>query len=354
LCYWRLQARTLTSIAAFLTWDMDVTGNDRPERVPAAVVTADFFQTLGVTAASGRTFAADDTGGRAVAVVSHGYVQRHFGADASALGRSLWINGRRRVIVGVMAADVRFPAPVDLWLPPWHVVPEYPLDPSADPTRNRGSHYLGVIARLHPGASRESAQLEQRAIFRRLIAQYPQEMVAEDADFQLLPVREWLTGDLSSGLLILLCAVAVVLLLACANIANLMFARATARARELAVRTALGASAAAITRQVVMETVMLAGSGGAMGLLASRWVLPMLIAFSPSDVQDVQPVVTAPVALFSMLISGVAALLCSVPAAFQSVRLSRSPLIWRQHGVAATPVPHGAVTCWLRRNVPRR
>src|SRR3954467_1030650 len=281
---WRLQARSLISIAAFLTWDMDVTGNDRPERVPAAVVTTDFFQTLGVTAVSGRTFAADDTGGRAVAIVSHGYVQRHFGTDTTALGRSLWINGRQHVIIGVMAADVRFPTTVDLWLPPRHVIPEYPLDPSADPTRNRGSHYLGVVARLHQGATRESAQLEQRAIFHRLIAQYPKEMVAEDANVQLLPVRDWLTGDLSSGLLILLCAVAVVLLLACANVANLMFARASARAHELAVRTALGASAAAITRQVVTESVMLAAAGGTMGLLASRWVLPTLIAFSPSDV----------------------------------------------------------------------
>jgi len=311
--------------------------------VPAAVVTTDFFQTLGVTAVSGRTFAADDTGGRAVAIVSHGYVQRHFGTDTTALGRSLWINGRQHVIIGVMAADVRFPTTVDLWLPPRHVIPEYPLDPSADPTRNRGSHYLGVVARLHRGATRESAQLEQRAIFHRLIAQYPKEMVAEDANVQLLPVRDWLTGDLSSGLLILLCAVAVVLLLACAYVANLMFARASARAHELAVRTALGASAAAITRQIVTESVMLAAAGGTMGLLASRWVLPTLIAFSPSDVQNVQPVVTAPVALFSVLISGVAALLCSVPPAVQSMRLGRSPLIRRQHGMAATP--HGA---WRR------
>jgi hypothetical protein len=141
---WRSRATSFTSFSAFLVWDLDVIGFERPERVSAAVVTPEFFTTLGARARVGRVFTTTDgRDGAPVAILSEGYARRHFGAESAALGRTLRIDGRSCAVVGVMGAGVRFPTVVDLWIPARQKVPEYPLDPQADVTTNHGSHYLG-------------------------------------------------------------------------------------------------------------------------------------------------------------------------------------------------------------------
>ena len=332
---WRAASSSFTSIAAFLVWDVDVTDAGKPDRVSAAVATTNIFETLGVRPVLGRGFASDDED---TVVISEGYWRRRFGEDSSVVGRSLSVNGRPHVIIGVMPDSVRFPATVALWVPPRHLIPEYPLDPTADPTQNRGAHYLGVVARLKPGVALGAARAEQRTIFERLIARYPSQMVPEDAEVALIPLREWLSGDLRSPLLSLLGVVGVILLLACANVVNLLLSRSVSRARELHVRAALGASRARLAMHVLTECALLAGAGGLCGLLASWWTLPWLLSLSPHEVSEVDPATGVPTILFAAAISSVALALVGVAPVWQLFRAGGAASI-RHSGRGATAGP---------------
>jgi putative ABC transport system permease protein len=325
---WRGQAASFTALATLRESDFDLTGGDRPERLTGAIVTGSFFDVMGVAPQFGRTLnSVDDDSGQRPIVLSDALWRRRFGADAGIVGRSILLNGTAHVVVGVMPAGFRFPpGAAELWAAPRHVVPEYPLAPTVDQTQNRRGHYLGVYGRLGPGVSVAAAQREQRAIFTRLVKQYPQDMVNDDIDVPLVPLREWLVGDITPALMVLLAVAGLVLLIACANIANLMMARASGRAQEIGIRTALGAARLRIVRQLLTESVVLAVLGGALGLLTAWWALPLLLAMSPDDVQSVTAVMDWTVVLFAL---GVSLLTGVIFGCAPAVQLARG-------GVAAT------------------
>ena len=302
---WRGQAASFSALATLRESDFDLTGGDRPERLSGAIVTGSFFDVMGVAPALGRTLTTlDDDSGQRPIVLSDALWRRRFGADAGIVGKSILLNGAAHIVVGVMPTGFRFPpGAAELWVAPRHVVPEYPLAPTVDQTQNRGGHYLGVYGRLKPGVSVAAAQREQRAIFTRLVKQYPKDMVSDDIDVALVPLREWLVGDITPALMVLLAVAGLVLLIACANIANLMMARASGRAQEIGIRTALGAARVRIVRQLLTESVVLAVLGGALGLLTAWWALPVLLAMSPDDVQSVTAVMDWTVVLFALGVS---------------------------------------------------
>ena len=254
---------------------MNVTGAGEPERLPAAMVSGSFFETLGMPARLGRTLAPGDDrpGANHVAVVSSALWQRHFGSDPGALGRVLELDGTPFTIVGVLPPAFDLPAPeVELWLP---------LSTVGEDTvpHRREVRWLDVVGRLRKDAAPESVRAGLDALFTRLAAQFPD----SNSGFEharLIPLQTAMTGDARGPILVLLGAVSLVLLIACVNIANLLLARATARQREVAIRTALGASRARLVRQFLVESLVLSLSGGAIGVLIARWGIDGLAALS--------------------------------------------------------------------------
>jgi putative ABC transport system permease protein len=318
---WRQQSTSFDALAAHRDATFDVTGFDKPERVQGAIVTSSFFAVVGVAPAHGRAFGpADDERGERVAILSQAYWQARFGSDPRVVGRTIVLNGERFAIVGVMPAGFRFPESANVWVPPRHLMPEHPLRPMADAAQMRGSHYLNVFGRLKPGVTVPAAQAEQRAIFERLIKQYPADMDESDLDVTIVPLRRALVGDIEAALLILLATVATVLLIACANIANLMLARSAVRAQEITVRLALGASRGRVMRQLLTESVVLALAGGALGALIAAWSLPLLATLAPASVRDVHATLSVPVIVFSCLLSLVTGVIFGCVPALQSAR----------------------------------
>ncbi|HEY2432937.1 MAG TPA: ABC transporter permease [Vicinamibacterales bacterium] len=319
---WRNQAASFTALATLREADFDLSGGDRPERLTGAIVTGSFFDVMGVAPALGRTLVpADDDSGQRPVVLSNATWRRRFGADAGIVGRSIVLNGAAHVVVGVMPAAFLFPpGAAELWVAPRHVVPEYPLAPTVDQTQNRGGHYLGAYGRLKPGVTLGAAQREQRAIFTRLLQQYPNDVTQDDVDLVLVPLREWLVGDITPALMVLLAVAGLVLLIACANIANLMLARASGRAQEIGIRTALGAGRGRIARQLLTESVVLAVLGGGLGVLTAWWILPVLLAMSPEDVQGVNTAMNRTVVLFALGVSVVTGTIFGCVPALQAAR----------------------------------
>jgi putative ABC transport system permease protein len=317
---WRREAASFSAMSAYEVWDLDVTGRERPERVTGAVVNGTFFDVVQVPPALGRPLTASDEGANSqVAVLSDGYWRRRLGSDPEVIGTRLTINGRVYTVVGVMPPSFALPESTSIWIPPRRFVPEHPLRPDEDASRNYGSHYLGMYARLKPGVSLQSAQAEQRTIFKRLLVRHPDEMEDADAEVTLIPLREWLVGDIEPALLALFSAVGLVLLIGCANIANLMLARSTARAQEIDVRAALGAPRSRIVRLLLTESVLLATFGGAAGILCALWITPLLTSMSPQSVRDVHPGITGPVMLFALGLSLFTGIVFGCVPAWQSV-----------------------------------
>ncbi len=325
---WHAQTASFTALATLREADFDLGGGDRPERVSGAIVTGAFFDVMGIAPALGRTLApSDDASGQRPVVLSDALWRRRFGADPGIVGKPVVLSGAAHVVVGVMPAAFRFPPDAaELWAAPRHVVPEYPLAPAVDQTQNRGGHYLGAYGRLKPGVSLDAAQREQRAIFTRLVQQYPRDMTNDDIAVTLVPLREWLVGDITPALVVLLAVAGLVLLIACANIANLMLARASGRAQEIGIRTALGAARLRIVGQLLTESIVLAVAGGALGLLTAWWALPLLLALSPDDVRSVPAAMNWTVVLFALGVSVLTGLVFGCAPALQAAR----------EGIAAT------------------
>jgi putative ABC transport system permease protein len=290
----RRQNRSFEHLSAYGRERFNLTGREQPEVILGAQVSPDFFQMLKVDPSPGRGFRQEEgrPGQARVAVLSHGLWQRLFGADPKIVGRPITLNGESYTVVGVTPRGFELPRRTEIWVP-------LALDLANE---SRGGHYLGAIGRLKQGISLEKAETEMIGIAARLEKQYPDSNTAWTVD--LIPLQEIAVEDIRPILMILLVAVAFVLLIACANVANLLLARVASRERELAVRAALGASRTRLVRQMLIETALLFVAGGALGLLLAHWGVKALIALDPEGIPRAQEIgVDSRVLAFTFFVS---------------------------------------------------
>jgi putative ABC transport system permease protein len=275
---WRSQSRSFLGMAAYGLRELSMTGGDRPEAVTAALVGSDFFRVVGVPPALGRTFTPDEDrpGGGHVVVLANAFWRRRFAADPRIVGRKLSLDGQSFVVVGVMPPTLDFPAWGATGVPLWA-----PLAWTETERAVRGIHDYSVIARLKPGVGLRQAQAEMDAISSRLARQYPADDQGWGATVAELP--EYLVRSVRPALMILLGAVAFVLLIACANVANLTLAKSLGRQKEMAIRSALGASQGRMLGQALAESTLLALAGGALGLVVAHFGVALIVAFLSTD-----------------------------------------------------------------------
>lgn len=271
---WRANLKSFDHLASHVWWTGNVTGGERPERIQGFQVSADYFETLGLRPALGRTFVAgeDEPGRDRLVVLSWGLWKRRFGGDSGVLGTVVSINGIPRTIIGVMPDGVRYPAPAEMWAP---------YAPSPETWTQRQAHYLLVTGRLAPGRTIEQARTELATLSAALAGQYPE--TNRNWSTNVRPLVRDTARQIEPMLAVLMAAVGFVLLIVCANVANLILARATGRGRELGIRVALGASRARIARLVLVESLVLALAGGAGGVLLALFGVDLLTSLVPAD-----------------------------------------------------------------------
>src|SRR5262245_13686771 len=273
------QQTVLSDIAAYHNTSFTVTGGAQPHQVGGLIATANYFSLLGVTAARGRAFQPEDghPGAARVAVASYDFWQKRFGGDPNLLGKTLRINGESVSVIGIMPPSLPPLAPgqsPELWVNPRFGVPEVEMNFHGEADRFVEYH-LRILARLKPGVSVRQAQAELDAIMARLAGQYPNQ---KGHGARVLSLAELFVGDLRQTLLLLFGAVGLVLLIACANVTNLLLVRGAARTREFTIRAAVGASRFALLRQLLVESVLLSLIGGLAGLMLAAWGLKLILA----------------------------------------------------------------------------
>ena len=314
---WR-QNQVFSHLTAYREDGFNLQTGTGTQRLEGTRVTADFFHVLGVQPALGRDFSAqeDAPGGERVVIISHALWQQSFGGSAQLIGQQLKVDGENHTVVGIMPPGFSFPGygyaneETHLWLP-------YAL---AAPATGRGPHRLRVLGRLQPNVTVAQARAEFDTIAQRLEQAYP--ATNKGAGVLMIPLHTLYSEDLQRPLTVLLCAVLFVLLIACANVANLMLARQATRAREIAMRAVLGAGRARIVRQLLTESLLLMMIGGAGGLLLAAWGVALLTKSGPSEIPRLQEAtLDAPVLLFTLVVSALTGLIFGLAPVWQRTGL---------------------------------
>ena len=310
---WHIQSSSFEQMAAYGFRSFTVGGVERPEAIQAATVASDFFPLLRVQPQLGRTFATeeDSPGQGHVVVLGYNFWRDHFGSDRNIVGGNVLLDGETYSVIGVMPETFRFPSWAKLWVP---------LAWDNETRAVRGNHNYEVIARLKKNVDIHQAQAELSAISRHLEQMYPEDDKGWGAI--ILPLREELVGDVRAALVVLFGAVAFVLLIACANVANLVLAKTLARRKEIAIRTALGASRLVVLRQILGETVLLSVAGGMLGLFLARFGITLIVKVLGDRIPAfMQITLDVPVLAFTLLLSVVAGALAGL---IPSVRFSKA------------------------------
>jgi putative ABC transport system permease protein len=334
---WRQQAREFEGLAAYGSLSGTIPGLDGPERIQGVQVSWDVFRLLRVTPAHGPGFTADQDrpGHNNVIVLSHGLFQRRFNSDPAIVGTSITMNGTPMTVAGVMPPGFYFPSrTTEFWRPAG-------FDPA---NATRGGHFLGVIGRLKentPGGLAR-ASTEMKAIAERLAVQYPDSNARESAE--VVPLLDQIVGPVRPALMTLLAAVGVVVLIACANVANLLLVRASVRDRELAIRVAMGASRRQIIRQMLVESSVLAAAGGTLGLLLAYFSIPSIRTLGATSIPRVADVtLDGTVLLVVLSVSMLTGVLFGMAPAWQASRAGLGAVL-KEGGRSAV----GAGGRWLR------
>ena len=316
---WVRDNRSFSALAAYREEDYNLTGMGEPERVAGEMVSASFFPVLGVKPALGRTFLPeeDQVGARPVVLISDSLWKRKFGSAPDAVGKTLTLSGAGYTIVGVIPASFHysgynFGSGSDVYAPigQWN-----------DPTFRDRKVGMGMdaVGRLKPGVTFDQAKADMDALARHLADEYPE--ADKGLGITMLPLKQNIVGDIQPYLLVLLAAVAFVLLIACVNVANLLLARSTSRTREFAVRTAIGAGAGRIIRQLLTESLLIALAGGGLGVLLCAWGLQAVLTILPEALPRVEEVrLDGRVLLFTLATSLLAGILFGLVPALKSVR----------------------------------
>jgi len=312
---WQSQNQVFEQMAGFVTGGLVLNNGDETERVRGAWVTGDFFPLLRSKPLRGRTLQAEDAqpGKEPVTVIGYGLWQRRFGGNPAVIGSQAMISGKSITVVGVMPPEFDYPSQAEAWVP-------FPLEPSKEERFNR---FLNAIGRLKPGASVAQAQVQLDTINQRLAQSYNESNYGWTV--KVATLHENLVGEVRPSLLVLLYAVAFVLLIACANIANLLLARATSRQKEIAVRAALGASRLRIIRQLLTESLLVSFIGATLGLVLSLWLTRLLIAISPANtprLDQIRP--DARLIVFAILLAVVTGLIFGLVPALQASRVDQA------------------------------